>query len=202
MAHSGDAAWEKRLNISTAMGNYEHSDANHSRYEPTAYAVLGRLAESGLVGRDDVLVDYGCGRGRVSLFMSHATGCRSIGVEYSEPLWRDAVDNLRRYGGRGAASGRVEFAYANAETYSVDGANCFYFFNPFSLSILQSVLGRIMESYYCAPRPMRLMFYYAYDPYVEYLMTCDMLRFEGEIDCRDLFDGGDARERILIFGIG
>ena len=36
------------------------------------------------------------------------------------------------------------------------------------------------------------------DFFCEYV---DQLVFEDEIDCRDLFDGGDARERIVVFAM-
>ena len=73
-----------------------------------------------------------------------------------------------------------------------------YFFNPFSVEILQSVLARIYESYYENPRDILLFFYYPSDEYVAFLMTGE-LTFLDEIDCRDLFSGDDERERILTF---
>lgn len=198
MARGGNVKWEKRLNISTTAADFEKDDANHSRYEPTGYPVLERFAQSGLVGRDDVLVDYGCGKGRVSFFMANAIGCRCVGVEYDEALHSRAMENLEGYAGRSAG---IEFALENAERYEVRDANCFYFFNPFSVKILRSVLGRIYEAYYTAPRKMRLFFYYATDEYLELLMTEENLAFEGEIDCRDLFFNEDDREKILVFSV-
>ena len=195
---SGEAKWEKKLGIFTGAGDYEKEDANHSRYEPTAYPVLERLAESGYIGRTNVVVDYGCGRGRVGFFLNYALGVRTIGIEYDEGLCREACANRERYAGRRA---QTEFVCADAAEYEPEDADCFYFFNPFSVKVLNSVLGRIFESYYAKPRKMRLFFYYALDAYREALMTEDRLRFEGEIDCRDLFDGGDEREKILVFCI-
>ena len=64
---------------------------------------------------------------------------------------------------------------------------------------MKSVMGRILESYYDAPRRMRLFFYYPNDEYLVYLMTMYALHFVEEIDCRDLFPGKDERERILVF---
>ena len=87
-----DSLWEKRLNIRTGAGSYEKDDSNHSRYEPTGYAVLERLAESGYIGRQNVLVDYGCGKGRVGFYLSYTAGCRTIGVEYNQELY----ERLRR----------------------------------------------------------------------------------------------------------
>ena len=193
-----DAQWEKRLGVSTGAARHEKDDSNHSRYEPTPYAVLERLAGSGLIGRENVLVDYGCGKGRVSFFMTQALGCRSVGVEYDARLHAAAEENLRSFAGRREL---IQFACENAETFDAGGADCFYFFNPFSVRILLSVLGRIYESYYEKPRRMRLFFYYALDEYLSYLMTQALLRCVGEIDCRDLFHNEDEKERIVIFEI-
>lgn len=192
-------AWEKRLGISTAAANFEKDDINHSRYEPTDYAVLERLASSGHICRDDILIDYGCGKGRVSFFINHAIGCRTVGVEYDEALHAAAERNLAGYTGR---RGGVSFACTSAENYTVTDENCFYFFNPFSEKILRAVLGRIYESWYADPRPMKLFFYFPLDGYLAMLMTEDMLACTGEIDCRDIFGSDDARERIVIFTVG
>ena len=77
-----------------------------------------------------------------------------------------------------------------------------YFFNPFSVEILKRVVARILESYYENSRQIQLMFYYPSDEYVSFLMTQDELMFSDEIDCTDLFDGNDSREKILVFDVG
>lgn len=41
----------------------------------------------------------------------------------------------------------------------------------------------------------------ALSEYVSYLMTVDRLTFVDEIDCSDLFEGENLRERILVFGM-
>ena len=40
-----DARWEKKLGVSTGANDFEKDDANHSRYEPTPYAVLERVRD-------------------------------------------------------------------------------------------------------------------------------------------------------------
>jgi len=42
-------------------------------------------------------------------------------------------------------------------------------------------------------------FYYPSDEYIAYLMTEGFLMFVDEIDCQDLFEGENPRERIVIF---
>lgn len=195
-----DGRWEKKLGVSTCAAAFEKDDKNHSRYEPTGYAVLERLAQSGYIGRDDVLVDYGCGKGRVGFYMNYALGCRCIGVEYDEDLCRAARENAASYTGR---RGGVEFVCANAEGWAVPPeAGCFYFFNPFSVKVLNGVLGRVTESYYEHPRPVKLFFYYMLDDYRSHMLAQDMFSYAGEVDCRDLFHNADEKEKIVVFTLG
>ena len=51
------------LGIRTTGRDESHADQDNNPDEPTPYAVLERLANSGLVGKRNVLVDYGCGKG-------------------------------------------------------------------------------------------------------------------------------------------
>ena len=191
-----DAQWDKKLNVRTAGRDASASDAYRYPYEPTSYIVLQRLCESGLLNWNRILVDYGCGKGRVGIFLNHMVGCRTIGVEYDEKMYQQAVENQKRFGKE------VSFVCENAEDYLVEDADAFYFFNPFSVEILKGVLWRILESYYEKPRKMRLFFYYPNDAYLLHLMSLYSLAYRGEIDCGDLFDGKDERERILVFEIG
>lgn len=88
----------------------------------------------------------------------------------------------------------------NAENYVVPAeVDRVFFFNPFSVEILRKVLTKIEDSYYENPREIQLFFYYPSDEYISELMTVDMLYFVDEIDCRDLFDGENPRERIMVF---
>ena len=197
-----DARQDKRLGVSTGADRYEKDDPNHSRYEPTAYRVLERLAESGWIEKGDVLADYGCGRGRVSFCLHHALGVSTVGIEYNRALYEEALGNLAGYQGRRHGADGIRFVCTNAEEYRTEEENCFYFFNPFSVKLLQAVVRRIFDSYYACPRPMKLFFYYALDSYREYLMTEEGLDYAGEIDMRDLFGGEDEKEKILIFTVG
>ncbi|MBQ7955764.1 MAG: hypothetical protein IJ282_08430 [Lachnospiraceae bacterium] len=48
---------------------------------------------------------------------------------------------------------------------------------------------------------MLLFFYYPDDEYISYLMAVDEVGFFDEIDCRDLFQGKNNRERIMVFAL-
>lgn len=191
--------WDRLLQIRTSGRDDSHADQYRYPYEPTPYCVLERLADSGYLSKGNTLLDYGCGKGRVEFFLSWQTRCRSIGIEYDERIYEKAAENHKR----AAAAGRVTFELVNAEQFQVpEEVDRIYFFNPFSLEILQKVISRIIDSYYAAPREILLFFYYPSDEYISFLMTVDELTFSDEIDCSDLFQEKDPRERIVIFETG
>lgn len=188
--------WDKLLRIRTSGRDDSNADMYRYPYEPTPYCVLERLANSGLIRKGNILLDYGCGKGRVDFFLSWQTRCRSVGIEYDERIYKKALENKES----AVSSERASFVLADAEHFPVpESVDCMYFFNPFSLELLRKVMARIIESYYENPRQIQLFFYYPSDEYISYLMTVDELMFIDEIDCRDLFPGNDSRERIVVF---
>ena len=188
-------SWDLSLQIKTVGRDETNADEYHHPYEPTPYCVLERLVGSGFFGKDDVVLDYGCGKGRVGFFLSHRTQAKTIGIEYDDRIYESALENQKS-----AFRAKSEFVLTNAEAYGVPTeVNRCYFFNPFSVEILHKVMARILESYYENPRELFLFFYYPADEYVSYLMTVEELEFYDEIECDDLFAGKDPRERILIF---
>jgi len=191
-----EKTWDAALRIQTCGRDELGADEYHHPYEPTPYGVLERLADSGLIGKDDVVLDYGCGKGRVGFFLSCQTRATTIGIEYDERIYLGALEN------RKSTISRIkpDFVLTRAEEYEVPAqVNRCYFFNPFSVEILHKVMARIIESWYENPREVFLFFYYPADEYISCLMTVDELEFYDEIECDDLFIGNDSRERIMIF---
>lgn len=188
--------WDKLLKIKTTGRDDSNSDQYRFPYEPTPYSVLERLANSGFIGKKDVVLDYGCGKGRVDLFLSYQTKATTIGIEYDERIYERAMENKES----AISGGKSRFVLGRAEEYEVSAEiNRCYFFNPFSVELLRKVLARVIQSYYENPREILLFFYYPSEEYISYLMTVDELEFYDEIDCGDLFENRDSRERIMIF---
>ena len=189
--------WDASLQIQTTGRDETNADAYHHPYEPTPYSVLDRLANSGLIDKGDVVfLDYGCGKGRVGFFLSYRTKAKTIGIEYDNRIYQEALGNQKTTLSRI----KPDFVLTRAEEYEVPSeVNRCYFFNPFSVEILHKVIARIIESWYENPREVFLFFYYPADEYISYLMTVDELEFYDEIECDDLFNGKDIRERIMIF---
>ena len=194
--NENENTWDKLLQIKTTGRDDSNSDQFRYPYEPTPYVVLERLANSGFIHKKDVVLDYGCGKGRVGFYLSYQTKAHTIGIEYDKRIYQGTIENQKT----AVSKMRTNYVLARAEEYAVpEEVNRFYFFNPFSVELLRKVMARIMESYYMNPREMLFFFYYPSEEYISYLMTTDELQFYDEIDCMDLFDGNDLRERIIIF---
>lgn len=181
------------LNIDTSGIDESKEDFHHNRYEATPYEVLDCLIESGYILKENKIVDYGCGKGRVALYLNHQIGCDATGVDYNDQLICIANENKKRL------NSKVEFYCVNAEKYELKDEDSFYFFNPFSEKILRKVINQIMISIYDHPRKVKLFFYYPDDEFITYLMGLDELICVDEIDCMHLYKNNDIRERILVF---
>ena len=80
-------------------------------------------------------------------------------------------------------------------------ANRAFFFNPFSKAILEQVISHIVDSYDQSPRDMKLFFYYPSPDYEDLLNGHERLEEVDEVPCFDLFEGANARERILVYRV-
>ena len=190
--------WDKLLQIKTTGRDDSNAGQYCYPYEPTPYSVLERLANSGYIRKKDVVLDYGCGKGRVDFFLSYQTKAKTIGIEYDERIYQSVTENQKT----AVSSAKTAFILARAEEYAVPlDVNRCYFFNPFSVELLREVMEKIKVSYEDAPRELLLFFYYPSKEYLSYLETVDELEFYDEISCTDLFEGEDQRERIVIFSM-
>lgn len=186
---------EKLLNINTIDIDDSKEDTHHNRYEPTPYKVLDLLIESEYINSDDILLDIGCGKGRVSLYLNHKIGCVCKGLDFNSDLIEEANINKKNM------NSNVEFICENAIHYKITNENKFYFFNPFSIEIFFSVINNIITSYYENPREIMIFLYYPDNDFMSYMMRLDEFICIDEIDCTELYDEYDERERILVFEI-
>ena len=99
--------WDRLLKIHTMGRDDSNADQYRYPYEPTPYCVLERLANTGLIRKGNILLDYGCGKGRVDFFLSYQTRCRSIGIEYDERIFEKAMENKET----AVSAGRVVFRF-------------------------------------------------------------------------------------------
>ena len=83
---------DKLLKIKTSGRDDSNADQYRYPYEPTPYSVLERLANSGYIRKKNVILDYGCGKGRVDFF-DFCVGPKSFeGVEFTDFVVEDVYD--------------------------------------------------------------------------------------------------------------
>lgn len=189
---------DSELNIKTTGRNDNYSDTHRYPYEPTSYYVLDRVIESGYISSNDVLFDYGCGYGRVPIYMNSRLGCKGVGIELVKEFYKGAVKNASKY----KNGQEITFLHGKAEKTDLpDDVTACFFFNPFDIGIMRGVMKKILESYDRNMRRIRMFFYFPQDEYVAFLMSVPELDFVDEIDCSDLFQGDNLRNRVMVFEI-
>ncbi len=190
--------YDRFLRIRTTGRDDSKADQFNYPYEPTPYKVLERLANSGYIAKKNLLIDYGCGKGRVDFYLSYHTRCRSVGIEYDQRIFETALSNKES-----AVSGRrCEFVNQPAEDYELPPeADRLYFFNPFSAEVLERVFEKVRDSLTEFPRALLLFFYYPSDEYISFLEKQEDCSIMDELSCKDIFDEEDRREKILVVSL-
>jgi SAM-dependent methyltransferase len=142
-----------------AQAGVAHPDANE--YAATPYRVIRRLFRS-LPPHcfDGSFIDYGSGRGRVTIMASGYSFRRVIGIELSDILTREAQENLRST--RLQRRCTVELLRTDAAQFEVpDDATVVYLYKPFGPVTTEHVLRRVAESLRRRPRELWILGYNA-----------------------------------------
>lgn len=129
-------------------------------YEPVQYDCFEQAMRSLNPTGDDVFLDVGCGRGRALVLAGLHPFGKIIGVERSPELCESARGNVRR-AQRLLQCSSVEVVNQDATEFEVPATvSVVFLFNPFTGSVLKSVLGQIRKSLSQQPRPLRLLYLY------------------------------------------
>ena len=166
--------YDQSLNIST-IGIREwrkRKEADdYNRYEATPYKALDKLCKKYKFNKQDKLIDFGCGRGRVSFYIHNRFQISVIGIEANDKTFDEALDNevsYRRISEHIPAP--LQFDYGLAEGYEIPiTANRFYFFNPFSVDIFERVVNNILLSLKKKERSVDIILYYPLPAYKRFL---------------------------------
>jgi len=127
-------------------------------YMPIPYRHLAQLLGRVSMDQDSVLLDYGCGMGRVVAVAATHPIRRVIGVELSHKLVDVARKNLER--AHGIACRDVELVEAHAAEFVVpDDVSVIHFYNPFIGKTLARVVNRIQDSIRRRPRTVQIIFF-------------------------------------------
>lgn len=133
-------------------------------------AKFGRRSQSTLVrhlrkvlaelkpSADDVLVDFGCGKGRVLLVAAMQGLKRVVGVEFSRELCSIAEENIARLKEK-AALCPVDVVCIDAGDYQIrPDETIFFFFNPFDSAVMKEVISNIEDSFEEHPRKISIVY--------------------------------------------
>lgn len=150
---------DRRLRINT--GWYDYANAHTStgdsfRYEPTSYSVINKTIEYLQLKNDDVLIDYGCGSGRVIFAIATQRLKKVIGLEFDEKLVTIAEMNRRQLNG---GITPVEIIHIDATEYNPLEATVIFFGNPFGEKTLKTVMDNIEKSLMSRPRNIRIVYF-------------------------------------------
>jgi SAM-dependent methyltransferase len=108
-----------------------------------------------------VLVDLGCGKGRV-LIVASMLGFREVrGIEFAPELCGFARSNCAAY--KRATGIDTEFRIIESDVvdYAIKpDENVFFMFNPFDDVVLDRVLGNLMTSLHHAPRKVLVIYHH------------------------------------------
>ncbi len=129
-------------------------------YEGTKWLMLPRLFPRGSIGTEDVLIDYGCGKGRVAIWVaSHFVMRRVIGVEVDKDLHAVAQANWERWRGPRRCK-TVEFVCEDAREFEVpDDVTIVYLANPFWGGVFDRVVEQLRASLVRRRRPLRVIYW-------------------------------------------
>ena len=191
--------FEKRLNIQTAGYQLGYPKSSHyHRYEPTPYEALEQLFESYRLPNNATVVDFGCGKGRVPIYLHHAFHVRTIGIEMDYKFFLEALNNREKYLQKARKRlSPITFLNMLAEDYEVTMRdNVFFFFNPFSIHIFRQVLMNILLSFEEHPREIHLLLYYPAPDYLHYLQNETNFNLLKEVRLRG---HKNENERICLF---
>lgn len=164
--------YDKSLHIRTVGLREWGSQATlYNRYEATPYRALDKLFDHYSFEADDSLVDFGCGRGRVTFYVHERFNIPVTGVEANDKTFDEALKNKQTYRKkRRHLKSPIMLEYGLAEQYEVEEMdNRFYFFNPFSVHIFKKVMTNIISSYKQNRRTIELILYYPLPEFKEYL---------------------------------
>lgn len=134
--------------------------AHGSFYQPTMALSFNRLLDTIPLPPESVLVDFGCGKGRVLLLAALRGIKKAVGIEFSPELCEIARNNVRIV--EQATSSRLNISVIEGDVthYEIeDDQNVFFLFNPFDDVVLEAVVKNIQQSLRRRPREIVIVYY-------------------------------------------
>jgi SAM-dependent methyltransferase len=153
----------RRMGLDTAGGDDALFGAGRESYGyvATPWRVLRQVFPRGSLSANDVLLEYGCGKGRTAIWVSSRFPVRRIiGIEIDEAVYAAAQANLERWRGPRRCES-VQFVCADATQFQVpDDVTTVYFYNPFRGATFDQVLQNLLASLARQPRLLKVVYFH------------------------------------------
>ncbi len=180
---------ERRREAAAGIDTYGSTDAGPEnslgqdsvRYSPINCYLLRPVLDHLKLGKDDVFVDLGCGKGRAVLAAAERGCSKAIGVELSPELAEAARTNADHV----ETETPIEIIEADAATWDPGEGTVFFLFNPFGASTMQRFLENLHTSLSTNPRAIRIA-YICY-PHEDLLNQAQWLESDNTVRWQDVF---------------
>jgi SAM-dependent methyltransferase len=150
--------FERHMDTEGRTLSLEHFEPDLVPYEPSSWWPLRWVLRRVRPGREDVFVDFGCGKGRVICEAARRPFSRVIGVEISQRLLDAARENVERNRRRFRCQD-IELVRADATEWEIpDDMTVAYLFHPFAGDAFRRVIDNIVQSIRRNPRRVRLVY--------------------------------------------
>ena len=123
--------------------------------EPLHHFLIKRFIGPLSLGPDDVVIDIGCGTGRVACVLARRRVKSVVGIEVARTASLAAQENAARLRGRRSP---VRILTQDAVEGDYDEGTVFWLYHPFGPETMRAVLDRLAESVRNRPRRIRLAY--------------------------------------------
>lgn len=150
--------WQRPDELTIDSNNKERGSA----YQPSRVMPLRKLFNiiEPAIPPHSVLVDFGCGKGRVLLVASRFGYKEVRGVEFAHELCEIARRNSALHKAKTRVVSGCQIIESDAANYAIKAdENVFFMFNPFDETILDKVLCNIAASLLMYPRKILIIYH-------------------------------------------
>jgi cyclopropane fatty-acyl-phospholipid synthase-like methyltransferase len=156
----GQLLYERRFRLDTSsLATLPEHDADNLHYAPASWRILDHWLAHDSVRPDDVLLEAGCGKGRLVFVAALKYPFRRvIGLEFSPELVAIAQRNIAR-NRRRLRCKDVQIVQADARAWPIpDDVTVVTLYNSFVGEVFERFVDRLLDSFERRPRRIRLLY--------------------------------------------
>ena len=144
-----DIRYSKRLLKGNIKTSYKHLGANDVYH--TKYCVMPLIFRLVPILERDILVDVGCGKGRViNYWLSKKLSNKIFGLELDKNIARQAAQQFKKWK-------NVSIIEGDAITNIPEDGTIFYFYNPFTADKVEEFEEKLSKMF--CDKPIKIVYY-------------------------------------------